>query len=52
MVNDAMTLMDKCPPADAVALISLPGPHILYLLRTGGAWRDITGIQPQIEVIQ
>ncbi len=51
MVNDAIALMDRIAHSTAVALMSLPGPRILYLIRVDGEWQDVTGQKAQIQII-
>ena len=47
-VNFVMALFDANPSADSAALMSLPGPRILFLLRIDGAWTDNRGVRPRI----
>jgi hypothetical protein len=49
-VNDALTLLEKHSDVEAVALMSLPGPGMCYLLQEtiDGRWRDIAGVYPQM----
>jgi hypothetical protein len=47
-MNDAMLLMDRNSHVDAVALMLLPGPQLLYLQEIGGRWYDCQGVEAQI----
>jgi hypothetical protein len=48
MVNDAIALMERDAEVDAVALMSLPGPWMLYLLHKRNRWEDVCGVVPRI----
>ncbi len=50
-VNDAMTIMEKQPEVDAVALMNLPGPIILYLREIRGKWYDCLGAEARMEPV-
>jgi len=49
LVNCALHLFDAHPKVQAVALMSLPGPSMLFLLEVDEVWRDILGLAPRIE---